>query len=524
MKEIISNEIQNKNIINEKETIIVWLDFDTYSYFHLGVISKLSKLGKFNFIGIITRKQDIEFFEKQEFVKFKKLFYYPDCYIKKTTFNIANLKKIEDKFDLNIWLNIFSDRSFNKFWTDFHKFTYEEILIIIENSLLFFIDILEKEKPKMILMQTPGENVSNVLLYEIAKKMNIQTFMPMDIHYKDHIHISNNNNNNEISTKIKKMKDNFDESLPTYDKEFIKKQNYKDVLKTISSYDPSIKSFSQKINHYIKRLSNNLEPIYLNVGKTKIRLIQNRLHNIFEVKKREQFLDNYAEKTLLDEKFLYFPLQSEPEASILMNTPLYSNQINLIEIIAKSIPINYLLYVKEHPLQKVKRWRAIEDYKKIKKLPNVRFLHPSVNAQEVLEKSQGVIAISGATGFEAVFYHKPVILFGDEYYDVLSTVTKIEKIENLPHQIKKALINFKFNERELSIFIKVLKEFALPVPYYSILKDGVSISSIQRNKNDFNLTNSVFKKFIEKWEKEFTILAKTILTRSSEMNNNNNAY
>ena len=53
----------------------------------------------------------------------------------------------------------------------------------------------EKEKPKMILMQTPGENVSNVLLYELAKKMNIQTFMPMDIHYKNHIHISSNNKN-----------------------------------------------------------------------------------------------------------------------------------------------------------------------------------------------------------------------------------------------------------------------------------------------------------------------------------------
>ena len=507
--------------MSEKETILVWLDFDAYSYFHLGVISKLSKLGEFDFIGIITRKQDMEFFEKQEFVKFKKLLYYPDCYINKSTYNMDNLKNIEDNFGLNIWLNIFSERSFDKFWTDFHKFTHEEILIIIENSLVFFIDILEKEKPKMILIKTPGENVSNVLLYEIAKKRNIQTFMPMDIHYKNHIHISSSNKNNEIFNKIKRMKDNFDESLPTYDKEFIKKQNYTDVLKTISSFDPSIKSFSQKINHYIKRLSNNLEPIYLNVGKTKIRLIQNRLHNSFEIKKREQFLDNYAEKTLQDEKFLYFPLQSEPEASILFNTPFYSNQINLIETIAKSIPINYVLYVKEHPLQKIKLWRSIEDYKKIRNIPNVRFLHPSVNAQEVIEKSQGVITISGATGFEALFYHKPVILFGDEYYDKLSMVTKIETFNELPYKIRNTLSNFEFNEKELSILVKVLKEFALPIPYYSILKDGVSLSSIQKNHNNFNLSNLEFEKFINIWKEEFTLLAKTILIRSNEMDEKN---
>ena len=64
----------------------------------------------------------------------------------------------------------------------------------------------------------------------------------------------------------------------------------------------------------------------------------------------------------------------------------------------------------------------------------MRFLHPSVNAQEVIEKSQGVITISGATGFEALFYHKPVILFGDEYYDKLSMVTKIETFNELPYK------------------------------------------------------------------------------------------
>ena len=283
--------------MSEKETILVWLDFDAYSYFHLGVISKLSELEKFDFIGIITRKQDMGFFEKQKFIKFKKLLYYPDCYIKKSSFDINNLKKIEDKFGLNIWLNIFSDRSFSKFWTDFHKFTREEILIIIENSLLFFINILEKEKPKMILMQTPGENVSGVLLSELAKKMDIQTFMINDIHYKNHIHVSNNSKSSEISNKIKKMENNFKESLEIYDKGFIHNHS-NDNVKIISGYDPRIKSLSQKIKHYMKRLSNNLEPIYLNVGKTKYNLMKYRLHNSFEVKKRQKFLDNYTEKNI----------------------------------------------------------------------------------------------------------------------------------------------------------------------------------------------------------------------------------
>ena len=82
----------------------------------------------------------------------------------------------------------------------------------------------------------------------------------------------------------------------------------------------------------------------------------------------------------------------------------------------------------------------------------------------------------------------------------------------------KDLNNFEFNEKELSMFVKILKEFALPVQYYSILKDGVLISAIQRNQNNFELTNLEFEKFLKKWEDEFTLLGKTILKRSTEIN------
>jgi len=513
MEKIISHEILDKESSEEKDTVLVWLDFGPYPYFFLGVISELSKLGKFDFIGIITTEQDMSFFQKQNIVQFKKLLYYPECYIGKSTFNINKLTKMEEKYDLKLWLNIFSERSFYKFWTNFHKFTREEILIIVENSLSFFDNILEKEQPKMILMQQAGENISNLLLYRLAKKKDIEVLMPIDIHYKDHIHISSSLTSDEISNEFEKVKENFNGSIEKYDKEFLKNKNYVDILKTISSFDSGINTFSKKISHYMRRLSKNLEPTYINIGKTKFNTIKYRLHNYFELKKRQRFLDINAIKNIENEKFLYFPLQSEPEASILVNTPFYSNQIALIETVAKAIPINSILYVKEHPLQKIKLWRSVNDYKKIIAIPNVKLLHPSMNAQKILEKSQGVITISGATGFEALFYRKPIILFGDEHYDKISTVTKIQEINDLPQKIESALSDSKFNEREFGIYMEILKQYALPVPYYSILKDGVSLSSIQRNGHEFNLTSLHFQKFYEKYDKSFKIIANAIFAR-----------
>ena len=506
------NNLENE--INEKDmTVLVWLESGPYPYIHLGITSSLSKLNKFKFIGIINSKQEISFLEKQKFLQFEKLFFYPDCYIGKSAYNLENIKNIEEKYDLKLWSDIFSDRTFYKFHTYFHKFTYDEILTIIENSLLFFIDILEKYHPKVIIMQRAGENVSNLLLYRLAKKMQIRVLMPMDLHLKDHLHISDNLLSNEISNDFIKIKDNFDGSIKKYDEEFLKNKKCTENLKIIASFDSGIGSSFLKIKHYFKRISNDLEPMYINAGKSKMKLLEYRWYMKSEKKKREQFLNNNAKITIKDEKFLYFPLQSEPEASILVNTPFYNNQKSLIETIAKSIPINFKLYVKEHPLQKEKSWRAIQTYMDIINIPNVRFLHPSVDSNELLEKCQGIITISGATGFEGLFYKKPVILFGDEHYDQLSMITKVDTINNLPKKIKNAISDFKFDEKEFSIFMDILKKHSLSVDYYSIMRDAVTLASIQRNRQQFDLTSTSFERFFNKYNKEFDSISKEMFSR-----------
>ena len=88
MKEKIPNKIEIKSDFGNKDTVLVWLDFGPYSYTNLAITNELSKLREFDFVGIVATKQDWSFFQNQEFVKFKKLYYYPDCYIDKSIFNI----------------------------------------------------------------------------------------------------------------------------------------------------------------------------------------------------------------------------------------------------------------------------------------------------------------------------------------------------------------------------------------------------------------------------------------------------
>ena len=508
--EITSNNQFEETLELENRNILVWLDFDAYAYINFGIISALSKLDKFNFIGIVAARQDLSFFQNQQIISFEKLIFYPECYIEKSNFNLDNLKKFEKQYDLNIWLDVFAERYFYKYWADFHKFTKEEILSITENSISFFVNILEKYEPKLIIMQQAGENISNLLLYQIAKKMGIKVLMPSLVHLHNRILLSDNLSSSEISDEFKKLI-NFNDSSQVYDEEFIKKQNT-GILGTVFDYHYK-PNFSQKINHYIKRLSNNPDPVYQNSGKTKLNMIKHRWKTYFKIKKIERFLDVHSIKSIEDEKFLYFPLASEPEARILAQSPFYSNQIALVENVAKAIPIDSILYVKEHPIQKIKLWRSIDDYKKIISLPNVKLVHPNMNNQDLISKSQGIISISGGTGFEALFHKKPVFLFANDLYDELSMVTKIRSLTTLPDDINHALSNFKFNNKELNAFMQVFNEQCLPVPYHSMMKDGNVLSSIQRYEGDFNLTLKNFHRFYETYRNHFELIAHTAYSK-----------
>jgi hypothetical protein len=512
MKNIVSN---NKSKIQSttRKNIVVWLDVDAYSYINFGIISALSKLDKYDFIGIVATKHDLDFFKNQTTIPFKELIYFPKCYYGKSSYNIEQLNKFEEKYNLNLWLDILTERYFYRFYTFFHKFTTQEILSIVENILSFFENILETFRPELILTQPVGENISNLLLYRLAKSMRMNILMPNTGYIHNKIIITNNLFSEEISHDYQKLIKNYNDSSQKYDEKFIKQHSLKETINLQSTFDNGISTFSQKLHHYTKRFTNDPESIYMNFGKTKSKMIQYRYQHHFKIKKRKQFLDANSIKSIEDKKFLYFPLQSEPEARILVDSSFYSNQIALIENIARSIPIDYVLYVKEHPMQKIKLWRSIDDYQKIIDLPNVKLVHPDVNSQLLISKCGGVISISGATGFEALFYKKPVILFANDYYDVLSMVTTVNDLTELPNIIRNVLNNFQFNNKEFNALMQAYDNQSIPVPYFSMIKDGLVLSSIQRNTRDFNLTKNNFQQFYNTYKNSFELIAKVINTK-----------
>jgi capsule polysaccharide modification protein KpsS len=176
---------------------------------------------------------------------------------------------------------------------------------------------------------------------------------------------------------------------------------------------------------------------------------------LFLIKKKIQslFLNRCAKiKINQDEKFVYFPLQLEPERTLLIPAPFYSNQLEVIFNIAKSLPIDFKLYIKEHPMQIVYGWRSISFYKKILELPNVVFIHPNFSNKTLLKKCQVLITITGTLGLEASFYGKPSITLSNTIYSELPSVSKLTNYEELSTRIKES-VEQKVNIDDVNLFV-----------------------------------------------------------------------
>ena len=89
-------------------------------------------------------------------------------------------------------------------------------------------------------------------------------------------------------------------------------------------------------------------------------------------------------------------------------------------------------------------------------------------------------------------------------------MTKINSFPELHEKIKNTLENFEFNNKEMNVLMKSVENQTISIHYYSILKDGLTISSIQQNENNFDLTIKYFNKFFKKYENDFRLIAKTI--------------
>ena len=185
------------------------------------------------------------------------------------------------------------------------------------------------------------------------------------------------------------------------------------------------------------------------------------------------------------------------ERNLLINAPYYTNQIEIIRHIAKSLPINFTLVVKENPAQVSRDWRSLDDYNEIMEIPNVLLINPDVSYDELLKKSSLIILIGGTTGFEAAFYGKPSITFSNMIYSILPSVFKVKNLEELPALINTAL-DYKPESDSLDKYLTLMEQNSFDFDYLNFLNEFSNTFYREDRLSNVDIPQSKMKEFLDK--------------------------
>ena len=201
---------------------------------------------------------------------------------------------------------------------------------------------------------------------------------------------------------------------------------------------------------------------------------------------------NINELSKLD--YVFFPLHTEPEVSLLVYGRPYVNQLEVIRQVALSLPVHMCLLIKEHPWMVGKR--SLSWYEKLLNIPRVHLVKPDVEARKLITDASMICVITGSIALEGAILGKPVITLGDGPFNALPNhmVRQCKNLRELPGLITHQLNNHHHDESELEAYISTVFQMSESVSLYSVLLKKRNVFS--PNKSEYGTEIEKLTRFL----------------------------
>lgn len=126
---------------------------------------------------------------------------------------------------------------------------------------------------------------------------------------------------------------------------------------------------------------------------------------------------------------VFLALHMEPEATILMYSPQWRDQIEICRLVSEALPLGVTLLVKENPKMLFKRPPGY--YETLQRYSNVKLVSTSVNSAALINRSEAVVSLAGTVTVEARLKGKYAFCFGKPPFYRLATARGAKLLENL---------------------------------------------------------------------------------------------
>jgi hypothetical protein len=380
-----------------------------------------------------------------------------DCSKKRGETNVLQL--LEDQTDFNLNKAILMDRVLK-------DFDHEEAKLLLENAASNLLENIKRLNVNIMF----GEITWGIeyLAYYLMQSLGRKYYNPLNTYVIPGRFLLLNNLNDSSFVKFPPSQE---------DIEFARKHMEIRMKKDINENAKFLKTTLPP--NSISRLKNLFKTYdkrdYRYSLKYKKKII-GKFWDRFKInRKRKDLFSTFTDvKNMFpNHKYALLALHVQPEATPDVIAPEYSNQLELAKNIARNLPEDYKLLIKEHPNGIGSR--TIKELREFKKIPNSILLDPYEKTNSFLNNIHLVFTIAGTISFEASLYGIPSIVFSDVYYNLFPLVHKINEYKEIKDVINstKQVRQREYKRQNLNVYATIYKNSFEGVVYDPLLMPEV---------------------------------------------------
>lgn len=408
------------------------------------------------------------------------------------------------------------------------SFSFNDRVRLFHHVLQYWLAVLDEFQPEIVFFSVIPHMVFDYVLYELCRQRDIKTLMfestplrglsflmeefdqpsPAQKLYQqlldetpDEITLSD-----EMESFIRSLQGSYQDA-PDYIRRDPNEKLYRGVSKSTKTFWQKLFDFQHYAQYfakqkriflsrvtapttYVKQVGKKLEDSHMSWWQ--YRVFWNRSHR--RMRQLQRHYESLASAIDLEKPFIYVALSYQPERTTSPMASVYVEQILMVDMLAKTVPEGWQIYVKEHPTQftpakffRAQSGRTFDMYDDIAANPNVKLVPMSTATYDLIDHAKAVAATTGTVGWEAVLRGKPVLLFGNPWYRGCEGSFKIDTAESCKQALDGINQGFEINQGNLRLFVYALEKTAIE----AAVEDHLQISGLSDDEIASKLTKAI---------------------------------
>jgi hypothetical protein len=383
------------------------------------------------------------------------------------------------------------------------SFNFNDRVRLFHNVLQYWRMVLDDLRPDIVLFSVIPHMIFDYMLYELCRQRGVKTLMfestplrglsflmeefdqpsPTQKLFQQLETEGHENDvmlSGEMEAFIQSLQGDY-KDVPDYIRRDPKEKLYQGVSSSSKTFFEKlfdIKNYTkyfnkqQRIwlsrvsapNNYVKQPGKKLEDSRMSLLQKRIFYIRSRQR----MRRLSRHYETLAGDVDLNKPFIYVALSYQPERTTSPMASIYVEQFLMVDLLAKTVPTGWQIYVKEHPTQftpakffRAQSGRTFDFYDDMAALPNVCLVPLATASYELIDHAQAVAATTGTVGWEAVLRGKPVLLFGHPWYRGCEGSFQIDTYDSCLLAINAIADGFEIDRLKLRLFAYALEQTAI---------------------------------------------------------------